>query len=381
MQVLYLPGYSSGNPYQRRLRSHLADEDVDVVIPEGSSSIPFFGLFSLFPVLGAVHRYGRPDVLHLHWLHPFLVQENRSKWLCVPLAVQFLLELLVVKALGIRLVWTVHNLRDHERRADRTERIVRHLLGRLADGIVVHGESVVETVVEEYRLPERAAAKVVAIQHGHYLDDYPNEVSRASARESLDVDDDETVLLYFGRIRPYKNVPELLRTFREMDDESLRLLVVGLPNGDPLAEEIRSLAAEDDRIELVLEFVDDEDVQRYMNAADAVVLPFTEILTSGSTILAMSFGRPVVVPDLGCVGELTTHDPVQSSLTYDPTDPDGLRTALERVTAVDTEAVGAANLARAKEFDWASVAARTAAVYRGAYAREESALPVPTPAD
>lgn len=381
MQVLYLPGYSSGNPYLRQLQSHLSDENVDVTIPEGSSAIPILGLFSLFPILGAVREYGKPDVLHFHWLHPFIVPEGRSDWLSVPLALQFVFELLVLKLLGVRVVWTVHNLHDHERRAERTELIVRHLLGRVADSIVVHGESVVDTIVESYRLPARTIEKFVAIHHGHYLENYPNEVSRETAREFVGAGDDETVFVFFGRIRPYKNVPELVETFAELDEDSMRLVVVGNPNSEALAAEIEALAAEDDRVDLVLEFIANEDVQLYMNAADAVVLPFSEVLTSGSTILAMSFGRAVVVPDIGCVGELTDHDPRQAALTYDPEDADGLRRAMASVPSVDTEAVGGANLERARALDWEDTAARTAEVYRGAYPRDERRVTLATTAD
>ena len=37
-----------------------------------------------------------------------------------------------------------------------------------------------------------------------------------------------------------------------------------------------------------------------MNASDVVVLPFRDILTSDSAILAMSFGKPVITPAIGC---------------------------------------------------------------------------------
>lgn len=380
MQVLYLPGYSSGNPYQQQLRSHLAEQDVDVVIPEGSSAVSVFGLFSLFPILGAMRKYGRPDVLHLHWLHAFILPRDRSNWFSIPLAIQFVFELLVVKTLGVRVVWTVHNLRDHERRADRVELAVRHLLVHLADSVIVHSESVVDTIVDTYRLPDASVAKFAAIQHGHYIDNYPNEVSRETSREFIGADD-ETVFLYFGRIRPYKNVPELIETFGRLEAESVRLVIVGNPIDEEGADEIRELAADDDRIDLVLEFVPDEDIQLYMQAADTVVLPFSEILTSGSTILAMSFGRAVVVPDIGCVGDLTAHDATQTSLTYDPAHPDGLLHAMKRALKVDTEAAGEANREHAAELDWETVGARTAAVYRGAYPREDSTLSVPVPAD
>lgn len=380
MEVLYLPGYSNGNPYLRQLRTHLAEYDVDVVIPEGSTTISILGLFSLFPILGAVRKHGRPDVLHLHWIHAFIVPRDRANWLSIPLAVQFVFELLVVKALGVRIVWTVHNLRDHERRADRVELGVRHLLVRLADAVIVHCESIVDTIIDTYRLPDEASEKFSAIHHGHYLDNYQDVVSRETAREFIDAEDDETVFLFFGRIRPYKNVPELLRTFEELDEETARLVVVGNPIDESLAEEIQELAAADDRVELVLEFVPDEDVQLYMRAADAVVLPFSEILTSGSTILAMSFGRTVVVPDIGCVSDLTDHNPVQRSLTYDSSDPDGLRHAMERSMTVDLEAVGEANRARAEELDWDSVAVRTARLYRRTHPRTDAALADPVPA-
>jgi glycosyltransferase involved in cell wall biosynthesis len=37
---------------------------------------------------------------------------------------------------------------------------------------------------------------------------------------------------------------------------------------------------------------------------DVVVLPFTKILTSASTVLAMSFHKPVIIPNMGCLPEL-----------------------------------------------------------------------------
>lgn len=380
MRVLYLPGYNSDNPYLTQLQRHLAAHDVEVVIPEGSTTVPVGGV-SLFPVLGAFRRHGRPDVLHLHWVHPFLVPKGRAPWLAVPLAIQFFVELIVVKLLGVRLVWTVHNLADHEGRAAAVDSVARRALARLADAVIVHSEAVIPTIVEAYRLPVRASEKVVAVQHGHYLENYTNDVSRADARGRLGVDDDATVFLYFGRVRRYKNVPELLRTFRALPGESLRLFVVGNPHDEALAAEIRRLATGDERIRLVLEFVPDDDVQLYMNAADAVVLPFSEVLTSGSTILAMSFGRPVVVPALGCVADLTAHDPAQVALTYDPADPDGLRHAMERALSADVSAIGAANRARIDRLDWRESAARTAAVYRGTPLPEPPRAPPAVTAD
>jgi beta-1,4-mannosyltransferase len=44
--------------------------------------------------------------------------------------------------------------------------------------------------------------------------------------------------------------------------------------------------------------------QLFYNAADVVVFPFTDILTSSSVITALGFYCPVIVPALGCLPEL-----------------------------------------------------------------------------
>jgi glycosyltransferase involved in cell wall biosynthesis len=47
--------------------------------------------------------------------------------------------------------------------------------------------------------------------------------------------------------------------------------------------------------------IPDDDIQLYMNAADAIVLPYRSGLNSGSMMLAYSFARPVIVSSSGCI--------------------------------------------------------------------------------
>ena len=48
-------------------------------------------------------------------------------------------------------------------------------------------------------------------------------------------------------------------------------------------------------------YVPHDDVPLYFAAADVVVLPFRKVTTSGSALLALSLGRPVVAPRLGAL--------------------------------------------------------------------------------
>jgi len=49
------------------------------------------------------------------------------------------------------------------------------------------------------------------------------------------------------------------------------------------------------------EFIDDDDIQKYIKAASFVFLTYRDILTSGSLFQAFSFGVPVIAPALGSI--------------------------------------------------------------------------------
>ena len=113
--------------------------------------------------------------------------------------------------------------------------------------------------------------------------------------------DEQLVLLFFGSIRNYKSVPNLVRAVRAMPFAELVLIVAGKPWEAAIADEVVTLAGRDSRIILSLGYVPDEEVQVYFRAADAAVLPYTDVTTSGAAMLALSFGLPVVAPAAGCI--------------------------------------------------------------------------------
>jgi hypothetical protein len=83
----------------------------------------------------------------------------------------------------------------------------------------------------------------------------------------------------------------------------LRLVIAGKAVGSQ-RETLHAAVESDRRIQVFPEFIDDSKVQYYLGAADLVVLPFADILNSGSALLALSFDRPILVPHLGALPEL-----------------------------------------------------------------------------
>ena len=141
-----------------------------------------------------------------------------------------------------------------------------------------------------------------------------------------------------------------------------RLLICGKPLPARIGRELEERAAADPRIVLRLERIPEEELSRVLRAADVVVLPFRDILTSGSAILALSHGRPVVAPALGCLPETL---PADATFLYDPDDPDALAGALRRAAVPTWRPWESRARAWADGLDWGPIAAQTARLYRG----------------
>jgi len=98
-----------------------------------------------------------------------------------------------------------------------------------------------------------------------------------------------------------------------------------------------------------------------MNACDVVVLPFHDILTSGSALLAMSFGKPVIAPRLGCIPEVLDSE---GAFLYNYKEREGLLKAIQEASVANLGAMGKHNYDKTKRFDWNVIAQKTHELYQ-----------------
>ena len=303
------------------------------------------------------------DVLHLNWLDRFYARfgEPRDPDAACERFADFTENVIHARRLGYRLIWTVHNLFPHERRYPHLDRLINALIAREADHVIAHCRFAADRIEALYDPPR----PVEVIPHGNYLAIFPDTVSREQARARLAIGGHQFVYLFFGNARGYKGVADLVAAFRQAaaDDSVLVLVLRENARSPGLIPEVRALAADDKRI-LVhsSRYFPADEFQYFLNAADVVVLPFTAVLTSGSAIQALGFGKPLVVPRLGCLPELVEGG---AGLLYDPAADGALAGALAEARSLDLDAARRAALRRTREFDWDPIAARIAALYRG----------------
>jgi len=296
---------------------------------------------------------GRYDVWHIHW-------PERIAHRSAALARLTLFGTLVVWARlrGTRIVWTVHNLEGHGHRHPELERRFMSWFARRLDAVLCASEAGVVAAVERFPTLRSKPAAIVPL--GHYAGHYPNEISRADARVLLGLVESDRVVTFVGRINPYKNVCRLVDEFRWLDEPDARLVVAGRPDSSTLLRAIAKGAAGDERILLRLDDVADDELQVVLNAADLVVLPYERILNSGAALLALSFGRPVLVPDTGSMADLQAELGADAVRLYHG----GLRTEHLRKALAAPTPDPAGVIARLREaHDWDAIADRTLSLY------------------
>ena len=342
--VGFLPWWPE-NPYQLLLRDELKKRRVRVI---GNPPL------SILRIL--VNRDGL-DVVHVHWPHG-LYYENYWRFPYV------LLVLLLYRLRKNNIVWTVHELDFYETRRPVFDRVMKWFLTKVCRGLIVHSRSSGIEFERRYRFHRDFHLAYHPSYYGHYA----NGISRTVARSRLGIGQERTVFLYFGYIKPYKGVEGLIEDFRAIRDDNSVLLVVGKPLDESVKRSTKKLAEGDGRIRAILEYVPDEDIQLYFNAADIVVFPFRRTHTSGSIMLALSFGKPVIAPALSSIPEYVDE---RMAVLFDPDDPRGLQIAMETAMAANLGGMGEAALARAKELNWDAFASTHADVYAEIAGREQ----------
>lgn len=136
-------------------------------------------------------------------------------------------------------------------------------------------------------------------------------MSMQKAREQLQIDQGQRVLLFFGFVRKYKGLQYLLEAMKLLmeRDFQVQLWVVGDFGEDKeeYFEQIRTFKI-GDQVHMVEGYVPDNEVEKYFVASDLVVLPYLSATQSGIVQIAFGFEKPVLVTEVGGLPDVVTND-------------------------------------------------------------------------
>jgi len=280
------------------------------------------------PFSGKISLLRRHQVIHVHF--PEWLVRWRNGWIA-PFDVVTVLGLLwLARRRGAALVWTGHDLEPHELSHPRLWRAYSKFFLSQVDLLISFSKGATELLVERY--PQLAFVPTAIVPHGHYRDYYTAQPDVAAFRKDLGLDD-RPILLCFGLIRPYKNIPGIIRAWKQLPEPRPQLVIAGRPMDPELAETIKSEAGDCGDVHLLLRFVHADEVPTIFGAADVVLMPYMarSALNSGVAHLALSLNRPAVLGDSPANRDLRDTFGAEWVSLCDGTADDALRVALAAV--------------------------------------------------
>lgn len=205
---------------------------------------------------------------------------------------------------GVKIVWVVNNKVPHDDNAKWSIRMQKVLVKKAYKIICLCKDSteVLRNLVSDESVWKE---KLVLLPHPNYEGAYkmPEKISNP----------EKFTALFFGAIRPYKNVVTLIRTFGELPQDKVHLIVAGGVKNPDYEKYLLALAKNFPSVDLRLGYVNDDEIMKLILESSVVVLPYDNktTLNSGSVLLCCTAGKTFISPMIG-----TVKDFPDSSLFY-----------------------------------------------------------------
>lgn len=250
-----------------------------------------------------------------------------------------------------KIVWVVHNLLPHDR-TGRSFHLARRGFFAAVDGVILLSDASRRLMLERY--PLLAGRPCLVIPHGHYKNCVgPSLCAAWKTGEPVR-------LAFVGQVRRYKLPDRLAAIISNMSGDEVRLRIAGLCQDSALRRELAALSADADNVAVEFGQMSDEGLARHVDDAHGIVLPYRDILNSGSALFALSRARPVLAPRLGSLTELQEQVGADWLQLYDGAlTEETVRAFVDRLRAGPRE--GEPDLSA---HDWTAIGPRAAAFLR-----------------
>lgn len=244
----------------------------------------------------AYKKIKNSDIFHFHWVSPLLT----------PLYYTILkLNQLFAKK---KVVVTCHNIEPHE--STFLDKIFTKIIFSKIDHFIVHAKQNKTRLEKDYKI-ERDNIHIIPHGTFDFFTKWKKE-SKTELKKEFGLEN-KKVILFFGYIREYKGLRYLIRALNEVvkKEPDIRLIIAG-----ELWQKWKTYQKEIDKnklnkyIKVYSNYILDEDVHKFFNLADIVVLPYynTEQTISGPLLVSFAFGKPTIISKVGGISEIVKDD-------------------------------------------------------------------------
>jgi glycosyltransferase involved in cell wall biosynthesis len=236
------------------------------------------------------------------------------------------------------------------------------IAARQANHVIAVSQSTKRDTIRLLGVPEEKITVIHEAAHPLFTP-VTNEEALARTRERYRLP--ENFILFVSTIEPRKNLPTLLRAFRQLRDKYKTDAVLAIAgNRGWLADEVDHVIDELKLSEIVrfIGGVPNDELVYLYNAARIFVWPTFYEGFGLPPLEAMACGTPVITSNVSSLPEVVG----DAAMLINPEDVDGLTVTMWRVLSDEKlqREMRAKGLKRAQTFSWERAARETLAVYR-----------------
>ena len=260
------------------------------------------------------------------------------------------------KLMGKKVIVTIHGL-DHQRTK----------WGKLASWYIEIGERNATKYADEIIVLSKGVRDYFKKTYGRETNYIPNGVKKPTIREADIITkrwglSKASYVLLLSRLVPEKGVKYLIKAFKNIDTEIKLVIAGGSSDSNEFLNEIRALAADDDRV-ILTGFVQAEVLDELYSNAYIYCLPSDLEGMPLSLLEAMSYGNCCLTSDIDECTEVVEN----KAFTFKKGDIEDLKEKLEFLISHEEEVtnhkVEASNYICSK-YSWDDVVEKTLRLYR-----------------
>jgi len=290
-------------------------------------------------------------VLHIQWVF------------VIPLDLAFMF---LMRCIGLRIIYTVHNPLPHDQNTA-LNRFLYRCIYSLATHLVFHSQATVDDFSKIFPSPKNGTYSI--IPHGVSFA-ARSPVDREEARSRLGWKDDQMVLVFQGQVKHYKGLDILLEALAGLQtDKSVRFVIAAnfrFAKKDTYDTLIKR-AKKKVQVDIFDAMPTDDECVDLTCGADLFVLPYRSGTASMPGMMALRFGTPLIVSDVGALPDMLGKS--LEKYIVPPDDASALREKIEMFLTLNVtqrKAFGEVLKRRGEQkFSWDSIATETIVVYHG----------------
>ena len=237
--------------------------------------------------IGLKIKKQKPDILIIGYWLPFMAP-------CFGTIAK-----IVKKNKHTKIIGLLHNIIPHEHRPG--DKILSNYFVKNSDAFISLSKSVLNDLNSFDKVKPRAFCP-----HPLY-DHFGEKVDRKKALKTLNLNEENRYVLFFGLIRDYKGLDILIDAFadKRLNDRKIKLIIAGefYSNQEKYLAQINNLNLQTSII-LHDRYIPDSEVGNYFGAADIIAQPYKNATQSGVTQIGFHFEKPMLVTNVGGLAEI-----------------------------------------------------------------------------